>query len=228
MRVKSCEYTLLVDFDYNPGLSTRLLDQDGFPWETVSSKGVLEDHSIQIGIRPLRANAPTEVRELFCWDERLPTAMAHRVYDAMAHLEAIDWQITTVFVNPKDTMPLNVNVGCLSKEESCPEGHVMFSAGGFTWGPLPLSPLVSPPRWPFPGHTQAGARATTLTLTPSPSGHHLKASLSLGGQAALYVDLPWQDAIGFASLASKEGWEKATAMFYPHGARIVGVADEQG
>lgn len=222
MNVRKCIYTLVLEFDRNPGLPTRLLDQDGFPWETVFSSGDPVTGLVTMGIKPLRADPPSEVHEVFAWDERLPLVMARRVYDYMAHLEALDWRIDTIFTNPKNTIVLNFDRGRLATDTACPEGSVSITSGGFLWGPMPLLPLEPPAKWPF----QAKAVSSTgkaLTLKPTCGGQRMEVSLALEESGAtMSANLPWQDAIGFASMVSKEGWERAVATFYPHGVRLTG------
>jgi hypothetical protein len=208
MDVHKCTFTLMLEFNRNPGLTSRLLDQDGFPWQIVSSS-----EPNRVTIKPLRPDPPTTIREIFPWNERLSASMVSRAYDYIAHLDTVlDWKIEAVAVNPKDTIPLHLYT---ITDNSVPETFMVITAGGFVWGPLPLSPLEPPAKWPFQAEASTGP---PMTLKPC-GRQRMEVTLTLK-EAILRTDLPWEIAIKFATAVTTEGWERAVALIFPHGARL--------
>lgn len=138
--------------------------------------------------------------------------MVSRAYDYITHLESLDWKIDTVAINPKDAIPLHLYT---ITDNSVPETFMVITAGGFVWGPLPLSPLEPPAKWPFQAKASTGP---PMTLKPC-SKQRMEVTLTLK-EAILRTDLPWEIAIKFATAVTTEGWERAVALIFPHGARL--------
>lgn len=213
MNVTRYTYTLVIEVPSDtPALSNVVLDQDGFPW------GIEFFNGGKVGLKPLRPNPPTEVSQIFNYDERKPVAVAKRIYDYIAALEALDWEIQTVFLHPDDAVPLNL-ANRVKADEGATKGTVNITAGGFVWGPLPLSPMESPAKWPFPGYT--GSPHVTLT----PSRYEGQYEIACGPYR---LRMGWRDALEFARTVSAHGWDKAVAQHFPHGARLTAGDMPQG
>lgn len=224
MKVRSSTYTLVVELDDNPDFSNWALDHNGFPWEVVFSKGDPETGNVTMGIKPLRETPPTEVWELYPYDERLPRVMEVRIYDYMASIEALDVPIMQIRTHPDDKVKLTAGAEIPRKHVETHDvamGFVEFSAFGFMWGPLPLSPMEKPPEWPFPAVSLADERY--VTLTPTMGGTYYEVACG-----PLKINLPWHDGISFAHLLTKMSWEDAVQQKFPHGVRLMrpGEIDE--
>jgi len=223
MKIRSCTFTLVVEFDGNPGLPSRVLDQSGFPWEVVFSRGDPETGEVSVGIKPLRdKDAPTQVSELYPYSERLAVVHERRLYDYMSHIEAMDVAVAQVSTHPAYEVTLHSEIERMHvRDTNVPQGFVMFSAHGFRWGPLPLSPLEEPTKWPFPAVSLGIAKE--VTLKPCIAGTFYEVS-----SGPLSIKLPWIDGVGFAHLLTTMSWEEAVAQMFPHGVRLMtpGTIDE--
>ena len=214
MKIRSCTFTLVVEFEGNPGLPPRVLDQSGFPWEVVFSRGDPDTDRVTVGIKPLREDAPTKVSKLYPYSERLPTVHGRRVYDYMASIQAMDVVVAQISMHPAHEIKLHPDVErCHVRDTHVPEGYVMISADGFRWGPLSLSPTEAPTEWPFPA--VAIGVAKEVTLKPCRGGTCYEVTAGL-----LSVDLPWIDGVSFAHMLMRMSWEEAVARMFPNGMRI--------
>lgn len=216
MNVTKCTYTLVIEVPSDTAtLSNTVLDQNGFPW------GIEFFNGGKVGLKPLRPNPTTEVSQIFNYDERKPVAVATRIYDYIAALEALDWEVQTVFLHPDDNVPLNL-ANRVKADEGATKGTVNITAGGFVWGPLPLSPMESPAKWPFLGRGMVGQNQS-MTLTPSRYEGQYEVSYP-----PYRLRMGWRDALEFARMVSEMGWDKAVAAKFPHGARLTAGDMPQG
>jgi len=231
MHVKKSEYRLVVTLDDMQFVPGRLLDQSGFPWECAGCQGK------EVSLKPLRNNPPTWVKDLWAYEERLPVAQRNRVLDYMSQLEANDWQIEAVHMHADEKVEaLDAIPRVLDPTPSM--GKVMIEAGGFTWGPLPVTPLEMPLQGPFPGVIRGAERTVTIEPTggnrvdvvsrpnvPPPvktTGDELADKFSEDVEQLLGVtgggvriNLEWTSALGFAKCAAMDGWEIAVATYFP-------------
>jgi len=215
MQIKSCAFTLIVEMPPDARVMDKdtLLDGSGFPWEVAFTT---EDG--KVGLKPLRKEPPTEISAIYAYEERLPVVQRNRIYDYMSQIEALDFEVNTIFANEADRIE---SIGPLKRDANEPPvGEVAITSGRFLWGPLALSPMEPPTKWPF------RARNEAVTLEPSYVGWYDVCRTLPGQDGPLRINLPWHDAIGFARIAVEQGWDKAVATFLPYSARLTTGPEE--
>jgi hypothetical protein len=237
MHVKKSEYRLFVTLDVTQPVPSKMLDQSGFPWEFAFGT-----EAGQVGLKPLRNNPPTWADNLWDYEERLPVAQRTRVLDYMSQLEACDWPIKAVHMHADEKVDMLDSIPRVL-DPTPSMGKVMIEAGGFTWGPLPITPLEVPLHWPFPGVIRGAERTVTIEPTggnrvdvvsrpnvPPPvktTGDELADKFSEDVEKTLGVtgggvriNLEWGEALAFALSAAEMGWERAVALHFPRGLRL--------
>lgn len=212
-----------------------LLDQTNFPWEVV---GYAEK---EVTLRPLRSGMPTEVTEVWPYTSRIAVAQRNRILDYMSQIEACDYEIKTIFACAGDAIePLEAIHR--RDDPSVKQGTVFITAGGFLWGPLPISPLEKPARWPYPAVIKTTGRSvyvrptggnrcdvvsvpTNLVEPPPPQTPAEELVRNIEGilgipPGGVSINLEWGEALAFATSAAELGWERAVALHFPRGLRL--------
>ena len=255
----------------------RVLDQRGNPWEVVDfaekaspnrpieevdllfnghvdqqAEGGAHNGLTEVTLRPLRADMPWDVSEVWPYSARLSVAQRNRILDYMSQIEACDFEIKTVFACAEDSIDLSAAIP--RKNDQVKPGVVFITAGGFLWGPLPISPLEKAASWPYQAAIKTSGRSvyvepvwvnrcdvisvpTDGVPLPEKSEDAVEQLYRNVGDAlsvppgSVRINLEWGEALAFARSAAELGWERAVALHFPKGLRLGipspgGVIDE--